>query len=364
MTEFHVEVVRIKDIKRHPNADTLSIATVHDNYPVLFKTGEFREGDLAVYIPVDSVVPDTQDWQWLAPAGAALRERDRHIRAKRLRGIFSMGLLVKAPPGAKEGANVAKLLGITKWEPEASEMAKPRQPIAGPWYRRLWLYLTSPFRPQDASRQVRAPKLKFLPGVYDIEPFRRYGKSWFNEGEVVVVTEKIHGQNASFVHDGKKLHIKSRTRWRKHDGDNVWSQVATKYDLDKKLKDYPGIILFGETYGNNADMPYGVNRAKEGDRFVAFDAFDSNTGKWFSCAEFGQLCRILDIPQVPFLAHLFWGEDSYEFLLPFAEGKTTLGGTHIREGFVIKPAMERQINGGQRVILKMAGESYLTRKGA
>lgn len=29
-----------------------------------------------------------------------------------------------------------------------------------------------------------------------------------------------------------------------------------------------------------------------------------------------------------------------------------------------KPVKERRINGGQRVILKCAGEGYLTRKGA
>lgn len=362
MTEFHVEVVRIGAVEKHPNADTLSITKVHGGYPVLFKTGEFKTGDLAVYIPVDSIVPATEEWAWL---GA--RDKDRRIKAKRLRGIFSMGLLTKAPEGARVGQDVAKQLGITKYDADA-EHTPPQQRRKGPpipWYKRLWQYL---FGPKDVTRLVQPPKLKFLPGVYDIEPFRKYGQSWFEPGELLVVTEKIHGQNASFVHDGKKLHIKSRTRWRRNDpteDGNTWAQVAKKYDLEEKLSMYPGIILFGETYGNNSDMPYGVNRAKDGDEFMAFDAFDSSTGKWLDYAAFETLCRVVGVPTVPRLTGLFWSDESYDKLIELAEGPSIVpGAKHIREGFVIKPVHERQINGGQRVILKMAGEGYLTRKAA
>lgn len=366
MTEFHVEVVRIGAIEKHPNADTLSLTKVHGGYPVLFKTGEFKTGDLAVYIPVDSIVPATEDWAWLAPAGSALREKDRRIRAKKLRGIFSMGLLAKAPIGARVGSDVADQLGITKYDPDADRTPPyQRKAQPGPWYARLWRYL---FGPKDPTRPLAPPKLKFLPGVYDIEPFRKYGRYWFEAGELVVVTEKIHGQNASFVHDGKKLHIKSRTRWRRNDpteDGNTWAQVAKKYDLAKKLEAYPGVVLFGETYGNNSDMPYGVDRANDGDSFVAFDAFDSNSGRWLDYDQFEKLCEALDVRTVPVLAVIAWSDAQYDALIPLAEGSSILpGAKHLREGFVIKPVRERQINGGQRVILKMAGEGYLTRKAA
>lgn len=368
MTEFHVEVIRIGSVEKHPNADTLSLTRVHGGYPVLFKTGEYKTGDLAVYIPVDSIVPDTEQWAWLAPAGAALRDKDRRIKAKKLRGIFSMGLLAKAPPGSRVGEDVASKLGITKYDPDAdAEQHTPpyQRKRSAPWYVRLWRYF---FTPKDPTRPLAAPKLKFLPGVYDIEPFRKYGRYWFEPGELVVATEKIHGQNASFVHDGKKLHIKSRTRWRRNDPaevGNTWAQVAKKHSLEQKLAAYPGVVLFGETYGNNSDMPYGVNRTEDGDSFLAFDAFDSNTGRWFDYVQFERLCVELDVPTVPVLATIAWSEEQYEALISLAEGPSVLPGVkHIREGFVIKPIQERQINGGQRVILKMAGEGYLTRKAA
>lgn len=337
MTEFHVEVVRIGKVEKHPNADSLSITQVHGGYPVIFKTGDYKTGDLAVYVPVDSIVPDTEQWKWLAPAGASLRDKDRRIKAKRLRGVFSMGLITEAFPGMREGEDVSKLLGITKYEPDVEVESAPvqrqfRQSM--PWWKVafwnivLYLGLAKYFGRKDwTSTGTNPPRLKYLPGVYDIEPFRKYGQQWFEPGEVVIVTEKIHGQNASFVHDGKKLHIKSRTRWRRNDPtekQNTWAAVAEKYDIERKLKTKPGIVLFGETYGNNADMPYGVSREKTGDEFVAFDAWDSNEGRWLDWYEFAALCTELDVPKAPVIGRFEWQDDQYEALLPEAEGKSIL----------------------------------------
>lgn len=81
MSEFHINVVEIGTIEKHPNADTLSITSV-DGYPCIIRTGEFTEGDRAVYIPVDSILPkDEPRWEFLA---GHLR-----VKAKKLRGIFT-----------------------------------------------------------------------------------------------------------------------------------------------------------------------------------------------------------------------------------------------------------------------------------
>lgn len=110
MSEFHVQVVRLGEIKPLENSDFLGITEVYGagGYPCIVKRGDFKPGELAVYIPVDSVVPDTAQFNFLAPAqkvpgadGANSRlpvgsvpERYRRIVAKRLRGTFSMGLRV------------------------------------------------------------------------------------------------------------------------------------------------------------------------------------------------------------------------------------------------------------------------------
>lgn len=373
MTEFHVEVVEIGNVEKHPNADTLSITKIHGGYPVIFKSGEFKPGDLAVYIPVDAVVPDTPEWAWLGD-----KPKHRRVKAKRLRGVFSMGLLTKAPDGTSLGEDVAERMGITRYDDEPEATApKPQPTKAITWLDRLIMMLVvilpSALTPRAWAAKYRRinstnlyrPKGLALPGVYDIEPFRRYGRETFVDGELVVVTEKIHGQNAGFVFHEGQLYARSRTLWRSTEpGSSTWADVAIRYGLEKKLSYFPGIVLYGETYGNNSDMAYGVDKSREGDRFMAFDAYDTKEGRWLNYAEFVALCTDIDVPTVPCMMLAVWRDKLHDELLPFAEGKSTLyGADHVREGFVVKAANERS-RGVPRAILKMVGEGYHTRKEA
>src|SRR5690349_23868429 len=118
MSEFYIEIVEIKEIKAHPNADLLEIAKAYD-YPVVVKKGQFSLGDLAVYVCVDAEVPDKDPWKFLG--------NNRRIRAKKLRGIYSQGLLMPLSDFPEfsgmampflPGTQVHELLGITKWEPQ------------------------------------------------------------------------------------------------------------------------------------------------------------------------------------------------------------------------------------------------------
>jgi RNA ligase (TIGR02306 family) len=340
MTDFHVEVVRIGPVTKHPNADTLSMTLVggEGGYPVLFKTGEFNEGDLAVYIPVDAIVPNTQEWAWL---GGKTR-----IKAKRLRGVFSMGLLIPVPESLKEylmeGTDAAEALNITKRD-ESEDV----------------------FLDLGARARMAAPDVNDPGGVpkYDIEPLRKFGYL-FQEGELVYVTEKIHGTNFRAVYRDGRLHVGSRNRFLL-DGDNVWWNVARKYDLEKKLSQLPGLVLYGEVYGPIQDLRYGVPDDSTDPLFVAFDFYEkdgSGAGPfWYDPELFYRMCAALGIPPVPLLYAGPYRKD----LKDMAEGRTVLhGATHVREGIVIKPARDREEPGFGRVFLKLAGEGYLTRKTA
>lgn len=355
MSEFHITTVRLREVQKHPNAETLALVKVFGGYPVIFKHkdfgGNFQEGDLAVYVPVDSVVPATPDWAWLSPPlpNGSLplvpREKDRRIKAKRLRGVFSMGCLALPPPSiSDEGVDVAELMGIKKWEEPEEEEYRPASRTDG--------------------CQVPAPRLKTMPPIYGIEAFRRY-PNLFEPGEEFVLTEKIHGQNARFVFDGEKLVVGSHKRWLNTEPrTTTWADVALKYNLLEKLKNYPGLVLFGETYGNNSDMPYGVIRKETGDAFLAFDVWDSQNGCFLDYDQFLNFCFELKIPTVPELWRGRWNYGMFEHLLSYAEGKTTLNAPHTREGFVIRSLKERKVEalGFKRLILKLHGEGYLTRK--
>jgi hypothetical protein len=64
----------------------------------------------------------------------------------------------------------------------------------------------------------------------------------------------------------------------------------------------------------------------------------------------------LDLWVCPVLYRGPWGGfDAHKHL---AEGKSTVGGDHVREGFVVKPTQEAWDPLLGRVILKLIGEGY------
>lgn len=234
MSEFKIEVVRIGPVTKHPNADTLSLTSIHGGYPVIFQTGQYAEGDLAVYIPVDAIVPETEEW-------AFLKGKTR-IRAMKLRGIFSMGVLTKPLPGAVLGQDVREALAITKYEEE----------VEGP---------------EDA------PSPKGLPiPKYDVEGYRRY-PDILEVGEEVVITEKLHGENARYMLDADGvLHVGSRGRWKNPEGNTKWAQIARARGLKNELMlaQFVDCVLYGEAHGYTGGFPYGAKAPS----FRMFDVFD------------------------------------------------------------------------------------------
>ena len=113
-------VRRIKDIKPIEGADLIELAVV-DGWQVVVKKGEYKVGDFAVYLEIDSWVPTT-----LAPfltKGDKVRTYNgvngERLRTIKLRGQLSQGLLLPTgcvPGIVDEGQDVTELLGIQKWE--------------------------------------------------------------------------------------------------------------------------------------------------------------------------------------------------------------------------------------------------------
>jgi RNA ligase (TIGR02306 family) len=330
MSEFHVLVVEIGKFGKHPNADSLSITQVMGDYPCIFRTGDFQTGDKAVYIPVDSLCP-AKDPRFSFLTDDELKQWVR-VKAKKLRGIFSMGLLIKADPSWEVGTNVQELLGIRKYEP----------PEEGA---------------HTGGENEKDPG--FLPCYTDIEGLRKY-KHLLVPGEEVVLTEKIHGANARFVYATGRLWCGSHHQIKKEDQANLWWRAAKKYQLDTILQQAQDIVLYGEVYGQVQDLKYG---ASPNELYLAFfDAYDPTLGRYMHFHDFKNLLIKLGLPMVPMLYVGPWEEGS---LCQLCNGKTTVPTAmqmHCREGFVVRPTTERWDNHVGRVILKMPGEDYLLRK--
>jgi len=318
MSEHKIEVVRIGTVEKHPNADKLSVTRIHGGYPVIFQNGLYKEGDLAVYVPVDSVVRAND------PRFDHLGDHLR-VRAKRLRGVFSMGLLTPAEEGWVEGQDVSAELGITKYVP--------------PW--------------EKDTHGLNEKDPGVFP-VYDLEGLRHH-PSELKDEEMVVITEKCHGENSRYAMYDGRLYCGSRTRIKKDTPDSQWWRAARKYDLEEKLKKCPNLVFYGEVYGYTSGFPYDVKPGDVGLRF--FDIFDIEMQQWLDSDHAAQLLLGLELPTVP---TLYRGPWSPGLASTHSSGHSTLG-KHIREGFVVRPVLERRMANGKRCVLKMHGEEFLER---
>jgi len=339
-TEFLVEVVRLGACEKLENADTLSLTRVLGDYPVIFRTGQFRPGDLAVYIPVDAVVDTAEPCFAFLGAqpveGQPQPEPERlRIKAKRLRGTFSMGLLVEAPPGAKEGDDMADALGVEKYLSHADKLS---------------------------TGGARAPSAPAPAGIfspeYGLDAVRHYGRIAFVEGEEVIITEKIHGATGRLVRglDGA-VSVGTRMRWTLEAHDELWWPTMRRLDLVSRMDEIPlGFVVYGEVYGAVQDLTY--DHAPKEASFLAFDVFNGLEGKWLDYDVAKALLDKAQIPTVPVLYRGPWKED----LRSLAEGQSTLASC-IREGIVVRVPVERRTEHNIRCALKHVGESYQLRNG-
>ncbi len=343
MSEFHVEVFRVGEVTKHPDADTLSIVyalSEHgDGYPVIFRTGQFKEGDLAVYIPVDAIVDgDRPEFSFL---GAGKKHR---IKAKRLRGVYSQGLLTEVPPREFSprgvGDNVQEVLGIEKWEP-----AIDLNQFKGP--------------------QVPPPPGAHIP-VYDLEGLRKFGKL-LREGEEVVLTEKIHGSNVRFFFNSvdQKMYVGSRQTWKEEvPGCVFWNAVKAAGVTQEKLEAFPDFVFYGEVFGPVQDLKYGHPGKDSAPAFLrCFDVYwrggrGDVLPRFLSYSAAKAMMEYIGVTPVPVFYRGSWDPK----LVEMAEGESTFA-SHVREGFVVRPLVERgKVGNTPRACLKCVGEGYHLRK--
>ena len=326
-SESQATVVRILSLEPHPDGDRLEIAKVPTDYQVVVGKGDFQAGELGVFIPPDLEVPvDSPLFSFLS--GRAKGSSRVRIRACKFRGVFSCGLLIPSNPSWVEGQDVTELLGITKYvsPPELSSGGEDEQ---NPGY---------------------------MPVYTDIESLRKYGNI-LQVGEMIFVTEKCHGANARYVFRDSRLWCGSHKNIKRDDPKSIWWNAARYHGLAEKLAPYPDLILYGEVYGQVQDLKYDIPKGEV--RLIIFDAMDFSTKRYLPWSQTEDLCRRLDLPTIPILHYGAWNPS----LAGLAEGNSVLGnGTCLREGIVIRPEQERWDPQVGRVILKLHGEGYLTRK--
>lgn len=331
MSTHRVDVVQLGPVVKHPNADTLGLVTIK-GYTCIVRLTDFKEGDLAVYIEPDYVVPD-----W--PEFAFLKGKNR-IKTMRLRQVWSQGLLIPVPAvlgDVKPGDDVMERLSIVRYE-----------------------------SPIDSAGDAERPcdVLAHLP-KYDVENWRGgtadppagSGRKWkdlFVAGEIVYVTEKIHGANARYAFREGRMWCGSRTQWKKGPGGLWWMALEQQPWIEAWCRKYPELVLFGEVYGQVQDLRYD---SKPGQ--VYFRAFDValRDGSWVAACD---MRTYFDDPVTQCVPFVYEGPYDAAKIEELSMMDSTLA-KHLAEGIVIKPAVERTDIELGRVVLKIVSNRYMER---
>lgn len=378
MSAFQTPLVRISGIESHPNADRLELANVL-GYTCVVRKGAFHTGQQVVYLPEGGVVPEwlcraLNLWDEEKGTGRLAGKRGLRIKATRLRGTLSQGLLYAAsedPDGpylALEGCKQWRLTPTSSGEEIAGalgvEKYVPPVPVA--------------FEGVVVSMHGHTVK-------FDIESLQSFPDA-IAPGDEVVVTEKLHGtwtgisfdptvDHPDLYHGGtiicskgmsaKGLAFKTDSSNDKNLYVRTWRQFLLEpghWDgIIKEARDCgEAVHVLGETFGRGVqDLQYGLTTS-------AFRVFAVGRGRakdpashFLSADDLAAWCRRFGLEAVPELGRFRF---SMQAALALRDGKTAFGGVHVREGVVISPNRRRSL-ADEFAFVKLVSPDYLLRKG-
>jgi RNA ligase (TIGR02306 family) len=400
-TEFAVKVVAITEVIPHPNADRLDLAQIA-GWQCVIQKGAYKPGDLAVYIPIDSILPDEVERKLFGPDSKVKLSKSR-VKSIKLRGAISQGMLAPCDElgvPSKEGYDCTKDLGITKYEP-----VTPSHLGGGPGVGK--------------KIQKKNPHFKEYGGL---DNFKHY-PDLFKPGEQVMITEKIHGTNFrfgwvptatdtpmkrlkkllgilpeyEFVFGSNKVQlqnrISSKSKWKvkllswipiksirtiayngyyeQNGVGNVYEEAVKKYGL-RELLDHPRFrnkVFYGEVYGDSVQKNYNYECGPGERKLIIFDIMV--TGKEMEETNEGlqdpngyldffyvqELCRSIGLETVPVL---YSGPYDAVKAKELTVGNSVLAPKQkVREGVVIKPLLEEKCHIGRKVLKLISDEYYL-----
>jgi hypothetical protein len=327
-------IQKILDITPIEGADAIETAHVL-GWQVVIKKGEYRIGDLCTYIQIDTVVPETEQFDFL-------RERKYRVRTIKLRKQISQGLIVPLPKGEwKEGDDVTEVIGVKKYEkpdnnPERFE--KPRMPKV--WYKK-WFYILKynflyKYFP-SLRRKSRSPFPTHLVSITDEERIQNIPHVLrTHAGKEFVVSYKLDGSSITIIHSkalGKsKFRICSR-RFELHDKKNDWYRVFVdtdfKYEILKLVRHFQtnDIIVQGEAIGKFNGNHHNLER----EQIRLFNIYVN--GKRLNQKDFLEVCLKMNIPHCPKYDVLLL-PSTLEEILKEAEIKDLLNPNAHAEGLV------------------------------
>lgn len=379
-------------IMPHPDPDTTSLELVLLNldanpedeedygYQVVVKKGQFKDGDLAVYIQPDSVVPQTEPfkfiWEQYVGIDGTVPAKRRRITVRKFRGEWSEGLLLPITDFAFQdlnpdyvegeafvaGEDVSDMLQIGHYDPDEGkedsdvQATAPKRKFRYPRTFRGWVSFIFRFFKNGGSIKEATRDVPFVIPEYDVDNFKNY-KGTFVEGETVVVTEKIHGQNARFIYLDGQMYAGSKSQWKMPGGNDNWNKTLRQNPwITNWCIAHPGYALYGEITPTQKGFDYGT---KDVMQFFMFD-IRTPDNTWVDFDDYHLAQYDLELFNDHMVPVLYYGPYDHDLILTFVDGNTEVAGAkHIREGVVVATSRERRARGLSRAQLKIVSNAYL-----
>lgn len=372
-------IVTIDDILPIEGADKVELAVV-GGWTIMVQKEQFKPGDYAVYFEIDSKVPETEPFAFLA---------QKHYRVKTQKyfkgTVISQGLLMalddfvdidgrmpawlavlRINMAAGKDINhtfLTKELGVVYADPQDNiRKGKGFDKYKVMAQRNADLFKHQPFRWLMRRGWGKKFLYKFFgkrsqskrcwpAWVQKTDEERVQNMPWIlTNKEPWVVTEKIDGTSTTFTIRRKKGILKNKfdfyvcsrnVVFDKPDKEcyydnNVYLEMAEKYEVKERMintmkahPEWDWMTIQGETYGGSIQKrDYSIKKHD----FAAFNLFTSDRGRWNSveAAEF-----LVGIPFVPILKEEYVLPDTIAELLEYAEGNSIIDGKP-REGLVFR----------------------------
>ena len=98
--------------------DRIELAQI-DGWTVIVKKDEFKVGDLVIYVEIDSILPDKQEFEFL-------RSKKFRIKTMKMAGVLSQGICFPISTLNRSnitfGEDVTDEMGIIKYEEDADNV--------------------------------------------------------------------------------------------------------------------------------------------------------------------------------------------------------------------------------------------------
>jgi RNA ligase (TIGR02306 family) len=330
-------IQKIHSILPHPNKEVerLEIGKVKE-WPVVIPRGQYHDGDLVIFISIDSIVPESN------PYFEFMRKQKFRIWNAKFKGVPSQGLVcpltilpeysinslcgpmysVKNVDGilgmrVEEGSDVTDVLGVIKYE-------KPIDlSVCGDAKGSFPTHLIN-MTDEDNLLNYPACRDEFM-------------------GEQCYLTVKADGSSMTVIHYNGEVSVCSRKLELK-EGTGFWKH-AELYDLPKKLKSMgKNLAIQAEACGGKIQgNPMGL----AGWSMFVFNVKDLDTGRWYGYRDISDLCTELKVPMVR-LAH-----DVFKF-----DTSWTIQKLQDLANAVTYVAHDGQIRKGEGVVLRTTTPKY------